>query len=593
MLLSCSVVTLVSCGTPSTPQYNSYFQPQEKLLLKEEEAKTNHIQQVSNLVVLTGESLRRLGVFLKFLFFAISQLTDVGTKENPRIGDYWGESIVRGLRTRFLDLYWRWFKEMPKNLPDEFREIKFIPSEKPSLVSFLEPLTQQYQFIAQSLQKSETITPKKLGEIAQILEKTLKDMKAPFEEEEENNFMSMFKNYSLVLEEEWKGQKQPYSLFFQNVEANLSQENLQHFLNLYPEIREFWESVRNKKATNFSIQELSHIFQTYINETENDSRLIGALQNKSEETTFFLAILLISKAWKDFKDSLFELKMWLLAAKEPYQSFPQIKTSVEITKKIVESRVRGVEQQKDEFVKVQTQLLKWVEKLQNLRKISGETVKFLNENTEPFKQNVLPQSTITQESTLQNSMPNSQETSIQLLTSDLIKFFNAFNTYVDNENTFKDASREFLKGENMVRALSKKVNNLSDLLAYRITVRQTAMYWLMLANSTHIFTWVTKENLQNFKRTLGSMQREFIQSVPDSIKAKETVNKLILQTLKSFEEQEKEFLEFEKMQYYALPKKIKENALIALTKSNTDLLLTLTKAWEQEIRTQLELAWSL
>lgn len=105
MLLSCSVVTLVSCGTPSTPQYNSYFQPQEKLLLKEEEAKTNHIQQVSNLVVLTGESLRRLGVFLKFLFFAISQLTDVGTKENPRIGDYWGESIVRGLRTRFLDLY--------------------------------------------------------------------------------------------------------------------------------------------------------------------------------------------------------------------------------------------------------------------------------------------------------------------------------------------------------------------------------------------------------------------------------------------------------------------------------------------------------
>lgn len=92
---------------------------------------------------------------------------------------------------------------MPKNLPDEFREIKFIPSEKLSLVSFLEPLTQQYQFIAQSLQKSETITPKKLGEIAQILEKTLKDMKAPFEEEEEeNNFMSMFKNYSLVLEEE-------------------------------------------------------------------------------------------------------------------------------------------------------------------------------------------------------------------------------------------------------------------------------------------------------------------------------------------------------------------------------------------------------
>lgn len=74
------------------------------------------------------------------------------------------------------------------------------------------------------------------------------------------------------------------------------------------------------------------------------------------------------------------------------------------------------------------------------------------------------------------------------------------------------------------------------------------------------------------------MQREFIQSVPDSIKAKETVNKLILQTLKSFEEQDKEFLEFEKMQYYALPKKIKENALIALTKSNTDLLLTLTKA---------------
>lgn len=129
-----------------------------------------------------------------------------------------------------------------------------------------------------------------------------------------------------------------------------------------------------------------------------------------------------------------------------------------------------------------------MEKLQNLRKISGETVKFLNENTEPFKQNVLPQSTVTQESTLQNSMSNSQETSIQLLTSDLIKFFNAFNTYVDNENTFKDASREFLKGENMVRALSKKINNLSDLLAYRITVRQTAMYWLMLANSTHIFT---------------------------------------------------------------------------------------------------------
>lgn len=74
------------------------------------------------------------------------------------------------------------------------------------------------------------------------------------------------------------------------------------------------------------------------------------------------------------------------------------------------------------------------------------------------------------------------------------------------------------------------------------------------------------------------MQREFIQSVPDSIKAKETVNKLILQTLKSFEEQEKEFLEFEKMQYYVLPKNLKENALITLTKSNTDLLLSLTKA---------------
>lgn len=89
------------------------------------------------------------------------------------------------------------------------------------------------------------------------------------------------------------------------------------------------------------------------------------------------------------------------------------------------------------------------------------------------------------------------------------------------------------------------------------------------------------------------MQREFIQSVPDSIKAKETVNKLIVQTLKSFEEQEKEFLEFEKMQYYVLPKNLKENALIALTKSNTDLLLTLAKTWEQEIRTQLESAWSL
>lgn len=74
------------------------------------------------------------------------------------------------------------------------------------------------------------------------------------------------------------------------------------------------------------------------------------------------------------------------------------------------------------------------------------------------------------------------------------------------------------------------------------------------------------------------MQRELIQSVPDSIKAKETVNKLILQTLKSFEEQEKEFLEFEKMQYYVLPKNLKENALITLTKSNTDLLLSLTKA---------------
>lgn len=221
-----------------------------------------------------------------------------------------------------------------------------------------------------------------------------------------------------------------------------------------------------------------------------------------------------------------------------------------MAKTIVEDRKKGVEELKEEFFKLQTKFLTWFEKLHFLSEESKKTTDFLNSNTEPFvlaKPKPATSTTANQEDEKEKSTPSEsvqpENAQSEITTSTLKKFFQALSSFIERQ---KSTANYFLSGQNMVEALSKEINNLSDLLAYRLLSKQTALFWLFFFSTVRIYTLETKETLQSFRVSLVNIQSEFEEKTPQNIKEKEEVNKLVNQVLVTLEEQEKELKELEK-----------------------------------------------